>query len=226
MTSLPENIILVDKPSGMTSFDVIRNLRKQTGIRKFGHAGTLDPNATGLLIIGYNQGTKLLTNYIKQDKEYEAVIRLGESRTTSDMDGEITDQLTPVDSTEDMVKKAVTNMKGELTLPVSPYSAIKIDGEALYKKAYRGGLTSIEIPKRCMQIYEANYTALEMTATGMMHISVTFKVASGVYIRSLAEELGRRLGYPACLYSLRRTKVGELSINSAYPLEHYQKLPI
>lgn len=226
MTSLPENIILVDKPSGMTSFDVIRNLRKQTGIRKFGHAGTLDPNATGLLIIGYNQGTKLLTNYIKQDKEYEAVIRLGESRTTSDMDGDVVDSLTPVDITAEMVRKTIASLEGELTLPVSPYSAIKIDGEALYKKAYRNDLTEIELPKRDMKVYEAKFNELETTTSGMIHVSVTFKVASGVYIRSLAEELGRRLGYPACLYSLRRTKVGDLSINDAHPPEYHQQLSI
>ena len=222
----PEGILLVDKPKGITSFDVIRKLRQQRGVRKMGHAGTLDPLASGLMIIGVGAGTKKLTEYIKLEKTYEAEIILGERRTTGDLEGDIVAQcdMRTLDITEAVVRDALTGMVGTLELPVPAYSAVKRGGEALYKKARRG--EQVETPLKLMRVNEATLTKLENKGT-RIHVHVTFSVGSGTYIRSLAEELGRRLpvplvrkpdstqaggGVPATLANLRRTRIGEFTL--------------
>ena len=221
--TLPE-LLLVDKPKGITSFDVIRHLRRQTGVKKFGHAGTLDPLASGLMLLGVEKGTKKLSELIKLDKEYIAEIRLGESRTTGDLEGEVVES-TEIDDDramqlEQSVASVVRTMVGEHTLPVSAYSAIKVDGVPMYKRARKAevtGDTIINIPMRTMVVYEAELLGTEQQ-DDRFAVAVRFKVASGTYIRSLAEELGRRLGYPACLADLRRTQVGEYRIEDAQKL--------
>ena len=224
-------ILLIDKPAGITSFDVIRCLRKiysesHSGEKapKMGHAGTLDPLATGLMIIGVGAGTKKLQEYIKLDKEYMAEVLLGERRTTGDMEGEVTDEKAVVEAVEILRSKistALKDMKSILTLPVSAYSAIKKDGVPMYKRARaseKKGEEVSEVPMRDMTVYEAELLDIK-SRDGKAVATVRFYVASGTYIRSLGEELGRRLGYPATLKSLRRTKVGEFDIKDAVPLE-------
>lgn len=220
---LPE-LLLVDKPKGITSFDVIRQLRKQTGIKKFGHAGTLDPLASGLMLVGVEQGTKKLSELIKLDKEYLAEIRLGESRTTADLEGEIVDELAIDDQRAARlgheVPAVLKTLVGAPALPVSAYSAIKVDGVPMYKRARKAEMTGesvINIPVRTMRVYEAELLGTEQQ-DDRFAVVVRFKVGSGTYIRSLAEELGRRLGLPACLADLRRTQVGEYRIEDAQKL--------
>ena len=221
--SLPE-LLLVDKPKGITSFDVIRQLRRQTGIKKFGHAGTLDPLATGLMLLGVERGTKKLSDLIKLDKEYIAEICFGESSTTGDMEGDIVDDV-EVDedaavTLQNNLSAALHTMLGEQTLPVSAYSAIKVDGIPMYKRARKAEITGdtiLDIPMRNMTVYEVELLEC-FHKDNRAYATVRFKVASGTYIRSLAEELGRRLGYPACLANLRRTKVGDYKIEDAYKL--------
>ena len=227
MKELPP-IILIDKPSGMTSFDVIRTLRKKTGIRKFGHAGTLDPLATGLMILGVQEGTKQLTNFIKLDKEYIAEIRLGESHTTDDLEGEITEEVEVATTfTDDTINKIVTTLIGTVTLPVSAYSAIKKDGVPLYKKARKAaeqGTVFTDVPMRDMVVYEAellSHAPLVIDGKKRYVVTVRFAVASGVYIRSLGREFGKRMRYPATLQSLRRTKVGDFDIKDAKTLDEF-----
>jgi tRNA pseudouridine55 synthase len=218
---LPQNILLIDKPKGITSFDVIRRLRTKLGIRKMGHGGTLDPLASGLMIIAQNEGTKLLTNYLKLDKEYVAEIRIGERRSTGDMEGEILEEKAVARLDEHEVEKAVASLFGTLTLPVSAYSAIKKDGVPMYKrarKAEKTGDTITELPMREMIVKEVELLKTEC-ANERCVLTVRFFVGSGTYIRSLGEELGRRLGYPATLQNLRRTKIGEFSIGDAETLE-------
>jgi tRNA pseudouridine55 synthase len=221
---LPD-ILLIDKPSGMTSFDVIRILRKKTGIRKFGHAGTLDPLASGLLIIGVEKGTKKLAEYLKLDKEYVAGIRVGERRTTGDTDGAIIETAEVPLISADAAKDALLRLIGELSLPVSAYSAIKKDGVAMYKRAHaaekRGELVP-DIENRPMRVHDAELLSVEpLQADGrdMCVVTVRLYVGSGTYIRSLAEEFGRSLGYPAAIQSLRRTRIGEFSVSDARELE-------
>lgn len=228
---LPE-ILLIDKPVGITSFDVIRRLRKayssqNNGERapKMGHAGTLDPAASGLMILGVGAGTKLLAKLIKLDKEYIAEVVIGESRTTGDQEGEVLESVKAVDISEREISTAVKQLIGTLRLPVSAYSAIKKDGIPMYKRARAAakvGEVVKDVPWRDMTIYEAEILDIyvhELNGKKRVIIKLRFYVGSGTYIRSLAEELGRHLGYPASLYTLRRTKVGKYDLSEAKKLE-------
>ena len=233
-TNGPENVLYIDKPAGCTSFDVIRQLRRQTGLRKFGHAGTLDPAATGLMLIGVGPGTKQLTALTKLDKVYEATIFLGASSTTGDRDGEVV-AVRPVDMSaleNRAVEEVLAGLVGEVELPVSAYSAIKRDGVPMYKRARAAaarGETVDDVPVRLMYVYSAELLDMQST-TYQEHsgvaLRVRFHVGSGTYIRSLAEAVGHKLGYPAMLTALRRTKVGEFCVEDAVAPESVQELEI
>lgn len=224
MNTHTPDILLIDKPVGITSFDVIRRLRRKLNIKKLGHAGTLDPLASGLMIIGIGEGTKKLSEYVKLDKEYIAEVFIGKKTTTGDMEGEVVEEkevgegeVAEIFSPE-KISATLNSMLGTLTLPVSAYSAIKKDGVPFYKKARRleklgQQVPEAELPVRDMKVYEA-----ELLGTDSNIIKVRFKVGSGTYVRSLGEELGKRLGYPATLKSLRRTKVGDFRIEDAETL--------
>jgi tRNA pseudouridine55 synthase len=227
---LPE-LLLIDKPAGITSFDVIRRLRRHYSdshdgekAPKLGHAGTLDPLATGLMIIGVGPGTKRLTDLTKLNKEYLAEVRIGERRSTGDMEGEVLEDKTVQETLEVLVSKissVLEEMVGELELPVSAYSAIKVDGVAMYKrarKAEKAGELVTEVPVRTMRVFEAELFTVKK-GDDKPYATVRFFVGSGTYIRSLAEELGRRIGYPATLQNLRRTKVGQFEIDTAQEIE-------
>lgn len=222
-------ILLIDKPTGMTSFDVIRRLRRvysdATGEKapKLGHAGTLDPSASGLMVLGVGKGTKQLTELTKLDKVYEAEVLIGRSTTTGDVEGEAIAEKPVEDLTKEVVAKAVSEMTGSLRLPVSAYSAIKKDGVPMYKRAYaaaKKGEVVEDVPVRDMTVYSARLEAFVVDrGDGFAIATITFHVASGTYIRSLAEELGKRIDYPASLCNLRRTKVGECAIKDALTFE-------
>jgi len=217
MPNLPEGVFLVDKPIGMTSFDVVRRLRKTRNVRKIGHAGTLDPLASGLMILAVGPATKLLHDYLKLPKSYEAEICLGERTATGDREGEVLEKSDASHLEEAAIAEVLTGMAGTLQLPVPAYSAIKRNGEALYKKARRG--EQVDTPIKSMEIARALLTGVRRNKNTLF-VSVLFKVGSGTYIRSLAEELGNRLGIPARLENLRRTQIGAWSINQATSLEH------
>jgi tRNA pseudouridine55 synthase len=216
MSELPE-LLLIDKPAGITSMDVIRRLRRKYGVKKMGHAGTLDPLATGLMLVGVAAGTKKLAELVKLDKEYVAEVRIGERRTTGDLEGEITEEKEVTVLAQEAVEKALASLVGTLELPVSAYSAIKVDGVPMYKRARRAeqkGEVVAGVPARAMRVDEAELLSYEVGG-GRAVATVRFRVGSGTYIRSLAEELGRRLTYPATLQALRRTKVGKFIIEDA-----------
>jgi tRNA pseudouridine55 synthase len=218
---MPPNILLIDKPKGITSFDVIRRLRRELNIKKMGHAGTLDPLASGLMIIGVNEGTKLLTNYLKLNKEYVAEVILGERRSTGDMEGEILEEEAVTTVDEEEVREVLKGMIGTLYLPVSAYSAIKKDGVPMYKrarKAEKSGEVISDLPMRTMQVFDAELLKIESLADRVV-LTVRFFVSSGTYIRSLGEEVGQRLVYPATLRNLRRTKIGDFDIENARTLK-------
>ncbi len=221
-----EGILLIDKPRGITSFDVIRRLRRILNIKKMGHAGTLDPLASGLMLIGVEAGTKQLTSLVKLDKEYLAEILIGQRRSTGDMEGEVLEEkeVEEIFSAE-KISSTLADMIGNLTLPVSAYSAIKKDGIPMYKRARAAaekGETVTDVPMRTMQVEEAELLEskkLDLDNKTFQLVTVRFAVGSGTYIRSLAEEFGERLDYPATLYNLRRTKVGDFDIKYAKTLE-------
>ncbi len=221
-------LLLIDKPTGITSFDVIRQLRRMyrqehDGAKapKLGHAGTLDPAASGLMLIGVGSGTKKLAELIKFDKEYIADILLGLSTTTGDREGEVA-MKQAVELTADLrsaVTNVITDLPGIHHLPVSAYSAIKKDGVPMYKRARaaaKRGEVVTDVPVRDMVVHEAEL--LEIVDGEQPIIRVRFLVGSGTYIRSLAEEMGKLLGLPASLAALRRTRVGQFAIEEAIPL--------
>ena len=218
-----DDIILVDKPAGITSFGVIRELRKKLGVRKIGHAGTLDPLATGLMLLGVGTGTKKLTSLIKLDKEYLAEIRVGEKRSTGDLEGEIVAVKPVTYLSEVIAQETLKGMVGTLRLAVSAYSAIKKDGVPMYKRARQAekiGEVVTDVPARDMEVYAAEMLGCRITNERAI-VTVRFAVGSGTYIRSLAEEFGTRMGYPATLQLLRRTKVGEYDIADAKQIEDF-----
>lgn len=231
MIDWDKEILLIDKPVGITSFDVIRRLRilyskTHNGLKapKMGHAGTLDPLATGLMVIGVGKGTRRLTNLTKLDKEYIAEIRLGESRITGDLEGEVVAEKEVIDSiSNDSIDEILTSILGNNVYTVSAYSAIKKDGVPMYKRARKaaakGETVEVnELPKREMKVDEAKLLSVEDVVIDdkkRIVATVQFKVGSGTYIRSLAEVVGEKLGYPACLQALRRTKVGEFLVEDA-----------
>lgn len=219
-----QNLILIDKAKGVTSFDVIRKLRRKLGIRKMGHAGTLDPLASGLLLIGVGEGTKELKNLIGLDKEYEAEVLLGIATTTADMEGEIIDmvengKLKKISKEE--TERVLDSLVGIVDLPVPVYSAIKRGGESLYKKARRGEKVDPPIKKmeiKNIKLLSFGFGTANTEFEDKIVLKIRLKVSSGTYIRSIAEEIGRRLGVPAVIKELRRTKVGDFDVKNAEKL--------
>ncbi len=207
-----KDILLIDKPKGITSFDVIRQLRRKLGKKKMGHAGTLDPLASGLMIIGIEGGTKKLNEYIKLSKSYIAEILVGEKRSTGDMEGEIIESAKVDSLSNEEVEEVLNGMVGELMLEVPAFSAIKVGGKRLYKEARKGN--KMVLPIRSMKVEKAKLIDIRESDDSMI-VEVQFDVESGVYIRSLAEEFGRRVGYPATIKELRRIRIGDFRIEDA-----------
>ena len=239
-----KDILLIDKPKGITSFDCIRILRCNLGVKKLGHAGTLDPMATGLMVIGVGEGTKSLGQYLKFSKTYEAEILLGLHTNTGDIEGRelpISNDQFPNNTqiskiSNEEIRKIFAGMVGKLQLPVPVYSAVKRGGEALYKKARRGEV--VDAPVKTMEVISAEFLGMERrknlafahgreqmlknqdkAAVNGIVVHARFDVCSGTYVRSLAEEFGRRLGIPATLSGLRRTSIGEFKVEDAKSLE-------
>lgn len=213
--TIHSDIILIDKPKGISSFDVIRKLRKKYGLRKMGHSGTLDPLATGLLIIGVGQGTKKLSRFIKLSKVYEADVLLGIKTETGDMEGKILEKKKTGNLNLGKIKKTLDSLKGKLILEVPKYSAVKISGQPLYRLSRKGKYFAA--PKKEMEIFWIKLK--DNFKQGDYYIlKIKLKVKSGAYIRSIVEEIGRRLGWPAVVKELRRTKIGGFNISQAEKL--------
>jgi tRNA pseudouridine55 synthase len=208
MESNLNQLLLVDKPKGITSFDVIRILRKQLGIQKIGHAGTLDPFATGLLILGVDKGTKLLSTLIGLSKTYEAEILLGTKTDTGDITGAVIEEKPVPEMTVESIEEALIEFWGTHKLPVPMYSAIKKDGKALYEYAREG--KEVEIPVKSMVVLDASLLTSQLPV-----LRVFFEVTSGSYIRTLAEKLAEDLGTVGTLVNLRRLSIGDYTIEDA-----------
>ncbi|NCT00159.1 tRNA pseudouridine(55) synthase TruB [Candidatus Parcubacteria bacterium] len=214
----PESeLLLIDKPFGVTSYDVIRFLKreyKEGGYPKIkiGHAGTLDPRATGLLLIGLGKMTKQLTGLIGKSKVYEAEILLGKQTTTDDLEGEIISESDVSSLSNDEIKDKVMTLVGEQDIAVPVFSAIKKKGKALYKYARKG--QDVEVPVKTMTVHSVELNNIKRVDSEI-YLNVTFDVGSGAYIRSLARELGERLGIPATLSTLRRTSIGDYKVEDA-----------
>ncbi len=214
------DIILIDKPAGWTSFDVVAKIRgairanyAAKGIKptkrqlKVGHSGTLDPFATGLLIILLGEACARADEFLKLDKVYEATLRLGQTSTTGDPEGELSD-VSDVRPTQADILKALMAFTGQIKQTPPAYSAIKIGGERAYKLARKG--KKVDMPSRAVTIHN-----LELLSYKYPELTVRAHVGSGTYIRSLAEDIGRELGVGAYCITLRRTMVGRWSIDNA-----------
>lgn len=206
------DIFAVDKPKGITSHDVVNMVRRASGIRRVGHAGTLDPMASGVLVILVGRtATKHQTEIMGQTKGYDAEITLGATSTTDDAEGVITPRLDPAlvtNITRPQIEKALQSFVGSIQQSPPMFSALKRDGEPLYKKARRGEI--IELPPRTVEIYSIN--VLEWTPP---RVRIHVECGSGTYIRSLARDLGEALGIGGHLSALRRTHVGDFTLTNA-----------
>lgn len=209
---MKSGFILIDKPSGMTSHDVVSRLRKITGIKKIGHAGTLDPMATGLLVVAIGrESTKKISQYVKLDKVYEAEITLGSETDTYDAEGVITEVSKNVPEQE-RVHEVVNSFLGKQQQVPPMFSAKKIKGKKLYDLARRG-----EVIER--QPVDIEVFSINVMSYGYPVINITVHVSSGTYIRSIAHDIGERLGVGGYLSMLRRTRIGEFDISSAMILD-------
>lgn len=207
--SLDQAMLPVDKPKDWTSFDVIRRLRRVLGIRKIGHAGTLDPMATGLLIILVGRATKLMNRFMNLDKEYEGVLRLGEITPSYDAETEVQERREWSEVTDMDLERAKQQFLGEIEQRTPAYSAVKMGGERLYKKARRG--EHVDPPPRQVTI-----NTFELTGREGQDVSFTVTCSKGTYIRSLAHEFGEAVGPGAHLVALRRTAIGSFSVADAW----------
>jgi len=206
--------LYIDKPKGITSYGVVDRIRKITGERRVGHAGTLDPNATGLLIVGVGRdSTRKLDTFLKKDKEYIAEVVLGEERDTDDIEGKVinTDKLGKVPDVNE-IKMEMKSFIGRVKQKPPLFSAIKIDGKEAYKRVRKG--EDVVYPDR-----EVNIFSIDIIDYKYPVLNIICKVGSGTYIRSIARDLGRKLGTYAYLGNLRRTKIGNVSIKEATPLD-------
>jgi tRNA pseudouridine55 synthase len=208
-------LVVVDKQAGMTSHDVVARVRRLAGTRKVGHAGTLDPMATGVLVLGLNRATRLLGHLTLTDKRYAATIRLGVSTTTDDAEGEVIATAPTGALTDEAVRQALEAFVGEIDQVPSAVSAIKIAGKRAYARVRDGEV--VELPARRVTVH-----SLEVVSTSLgdaAEVDIEVHCSSGTYIRAIARDLGEALGVGGHLTALRRTAVGPFGIDSARTLD-------
>jgi tRNA pseudouridine55 synthase len=219
----------VDKPGGMTSHDVVARIRRLAGTRRVGHAGTLDPMATGVLVVGVEKATRLLGYLTLTEKEYAATIRLGQSTSTDDAEGDITGTASAADVSAETLAQAVTGLTGAIQQVPPVVSAIKVDGQRAYRLTRAGAAP--ELKPRPVTVYEFAVTAVRLLeGDGLIDLDATVRCSSGTYIRALARDLGVALGTGGHLTRLRRTRVGGYGIDQARTLDQladsFEVLPL
>ena len=217
-----DGIVLVDKPEGPTSHDVVAACRKIFNTRKVGHAGTLDPMATGMLVIGIGRATRLLGHLAAHDKEYIAVMRLGQATETDDAQGELTSQAPADHITDDQILEVIRGFRGHIQQRPSKVSAIKVDGKRAYARVRAG--EDIELPAREVTVQDIEI--IEINRDSQLHVidvSVRVVCSAGTYIRALARDIGEQLGVGGHLTLLRRTRSGLFSAMT--PLETLKEHP-
>ena len=217
-------LVLIDKPTSWTSHDVVAKVRKAVGTKKVGHAGTLDPLATGLLVLGIESGTKLLTFLVGADKTYEATIRLGQQTVSDDSESEVTksassDEVANISDSD--ILREIAKLTGVIMQTPSSVSAIKVDGKKAYDLVRAG--EQVELKAREVKIYSFETLSVARVA-GFLDVEVRVECSSGTYIRALARDLGAALGVGGHITALRRTKVGHFDVASANSIDELDKL--
>jgi tRNA pseudouridine55 synthase len=218
MTSGKDGLVIVDKPGGLTSHDVVARIRRLAGTRRVGHAGTLDPMATGVLVVGVEKATRLLGYLTLTQKQYDATIRLGQSSSTDDAEGELTKTAPATGLTPETINKAVAELTGEIQQVPPAVSAIKVDGQRAYKLTRAGAAP--ELKPRPVTVYEFTVTDVRPAGDGdLTDVDATVRCSSGTYVRALARDLGDKLGTGGHLTALRRTRVGGYGLDAAQTLD-------
>jgi tRNA pseudouridine55 synthase len=227
---LEPGLVLIDKPTDWTSHDVVAKVRKAVGTKKVGHAGTLDPLATGLLVLGIESGTKLLTFLVGADKTYLATIRLGVSTVSDDSQSEILTTATPATLAQlspEMIEKEMAKLTGVISQRPSSVSAIKVDGKRAYDLVRAG--EEVELKSREVTVGAFELLSSSKSDEGYLDLEVKVDCSSGTYIRALARDLGAALGVGGHITALRRTKVGSFDVsdaNSITDLENLRLTPL
>jgi tRNA pseudouridine55 synthase len=226
-----DGLVVVDKPQGWTSHDVVAKVRRLAGTRKVGHAGTLDPMATGVLVLGVDRATRLLTYLVGATKSYEGTIRLGSATVTDDAEGEVTSRQDAAGVTDAAVAAAVATLRGDLQQVPSSVSAIKVQGKRSYARVRAG--EDVTLPARPVTVHRFDVLAVQrgtQEGLGTVDVDVAVDCSSGTYVRALARDVGTVLGVGGHLVALRRTRVGPYGIELARSLdqlaEQFEVLPI
>ncbi|WP_053546169.1 tRNA pseudouridine(55) synthase TruB [Corynebacterium deserti] len=215
-------LVIVDKPAGMTSHDVVSKLRRAFSTRKVGHAGTLDPMATGVLVVGIERGTRFLAHMVASTKAYEATIRLGQATTTDDAEGSVLSTAVASGLSVPDVDAEIAKLTGDIMQKPTKVSAIKIDGKRAHERVRDG--EDIDIPARPVTV--TTFDVLDRRIDGdFLDLNVRVSCSSGTYIRALARDLGAELGVGGHLTALRRTEVGPFTLDDATPLSSLQDDP-
>jgi len=217
MTDAPEGILLVDKPQGITSHDVVSKMRRVYHMKKVGHAGTLDPMATGLLLILIGKATKVSQYLMSLGKEYTGTVRLGQITDSQDADGEIIEERPVPDLTEEKVKAQMKTFLGDQYQTPPMFSAKKINGQKLYKLARQG--KTVEREPRVIHI-----SRFDMTDFSLPELSFVVGTSKGAYVRTIAHDLGESLGCGGHLNVLRRTGVGQFRVEDAATIEELENM--
>ncbi|WP_115788064.1 tRNA pseudouridine(55) synthase TruB [Arthrobacter silvisoli] len=211
-------LVIVDKPQGWTSHDVVGRMRRLAGTRKVGHAGTLDPMATGVLVLGINKATRLLSFIVGTTKSYSATIRLGEATITDDAEGDVTASHSAAAVDEAAINTGIAALRGEIQQVPSSVSAIKVNGERSYARVRSG--EEVKLAARPVTIHRFDVLDIRKVDGGrVVDVDVEVDCSSGTYIRALARDLGEALGVGGHLTALRRTKVGPYTLEQARTLE-------
>src|ERR687893_68019 len=212
---VPPGLLLVDKAGGMTSHDVVARARRVPSVRKVGHAGTLDPMATGLLVLGVGAATRLLGHVGGHDKTYEATIRLGQSTVTDDREGEVLASASTAHLDDDAVQAALAAQTGPLQQVPSSVSAVKVDGRRSYDRVRAG--EAVELAPRSVTVHALEVHRIARPEPDLVDVAVT--CTAGTYIRAIARDAGASLGVGGHLTALRRTASGPFSVDRAAPVE-------
>lgn len=218
MTAETSGVVALDKPAGLSSFDVVQSVRKALGVRRVGHAGTLDPFATGLLVVCVGEATKAVQFLMDGDKEYEAAVRLGVETDTCDPEGQVVAEATWEHVTPEAVAEAAAGFVGAVEQVPPAFSAIKRDGKRLYELARAG--VEVDVPPRTVRIHACDVLSVDGDL-----VRLRVRCGKGTYIRSLGRDLGRVLGTVAHVCSLRRTAVGPLRVEGAVPAGTLREAP-
>jgi tRNA pseudouridine55 synthase len=218
-------IVVVDKAGGMTSHDVVSRVRRLAGTRRVGHAGTLDPMATGVLVLGVEKATRLLGHLALTEKAYDATIRLGRTTITDDAEGEVTETVPATGVTREAIDKGIAELTGDIQQVPSKISAIKIDGKRSYSRVRSG--EEVELAARPVTVSSFTVHEVRVVApadgTEVLDLDVTVECSSGTYIRALARDLGAGLGVGGHLTALRRTRVGPYTLGMAKSLDELEE---